>query len=87
MTAGGDECAAKVQSEILRRAQNDTGRGRMGSENLQGLREEIDLFVKIRNTIAGIVGVLTDMNALTAERPQGSNFHELLEALEARLAE
>ena len=59
---------------------------RVSSENLQGIREEIDLFVKIRNTAAGIVETLGDMNALGAEQQQGAGFEVLLRALEARLA-
>jgi hypothetical protein len=42
---------------------------------------------KIRATIAGIVITLGDMNALTPDQHQGSNFQALLSALEARLSE
>jgi GTPase SAR1 family protein len=59
----------------------------VGSENLQGIREGLDLFVKIRNTAAGIVDTLGDMNALGPEQHQGAGFEVLLRALEARLAE
>jgi Leucine-rich repeat (LRR) protein len=56
-------------------------------ENLEGIRDELDLFAKIRNTIAGIVAILGDMNALTPDQHQGSNFESLIRALEARLAD
>jgi len=57
------------------------------SENLAGIRAEIDLFSKIRSTIAGIVDILVNMNALTPEQHRGSNFEELIRAVKARLAE
>jgi internalin A len=59
----------------------------VGGENLQGIREELDLFAKIRGTLAGIVDILGDMNALTAEQHEGAGFDALLKALEARLSE
>ena len=59
----------------------------VSGEYLQGIREELDLFAKIRNTIAQIADILSDMNALTPEQHQGANFSSLLQALEARLAE
>ena len=70
-----------------KKAELDSAMKGVGSENLQGIREEIDLFAKIRTTIAGIVDILGDMNALVPERYQGSNFQALLSALEARLSE
>ena len=59
----------------------------VGSENLQGIREALDLFVKIRNTAAGIVETLGDMNALSLEQHQGAGFEVLLRELERRMAE
>jgi hypothetical protein len=46
-----------------------------------------DLFAKIRETIAGIVDILGDMNALSPGQHQGASFEALIGALEARLAE
>lgn len=60
---------------------------KVGGENLQGIREELDLFSDIRNTIARIVDILSDMNTLTPEQHRGSNFDALLQALESRLSE
>lgn len=59
----------------------------VGGEYLQGIREEIDLYTDIRNTIARIVDILGDMNALTPEQHRGSNFDALISAVEARLSE
>jgi internalin A len=59
----------------------------VGGENLHGIREELDLFADIRATIAQIVDILGDMNALTLDQHQDSSFDSLLQALEARLSE
>ncbi len=70
-----------------KKAELDAAMKEVASEDLQGIREEIDLFAKIRTTIAGIVDILADMNALTPEQHRGSNFQALLSALDARLSE
>jgi hypothetical protein len=53
--------------------------------NLQGIREEIDLYDRIRDKVSGLTSILKDMNTLTPEMHQGSNFSELFEAIEQRL--
>lgn len=58
----------------------------VGSEYLAGIREEIDLFTKIRNTVANLMDILGDMNTLPPEQHVGSNFDALIHAVEARLA-
>ena len=50
----------------------DTAMREVGQENLQGIREELDLYERIRNMVAGIVDVLADMNALTPEMHRGA---------------
>jgi GTPase SAR1 family protein len=60
---------------------------KVSSANLAGIREERDLYAKIRATIAGIVDTLADMSALTPEQHRGSNFQELERALKVRLTE
>lgn len=59
----------------------------VGGENLEGIHDELDLFAKIRNTIANIVNVLGDMNALSVSQHQGTKFDSLLRSLESRLSE
>jgi internalin A len=59
----------------------------VGGEYLDSIREELDLYAKIRATIADIMNILGDMNALTPESHWASNFQELLRTLEARLSE
>jgi hypothetical protein len=70
-----------------RKAELDSEMKGVGGEYLQGIREDLDLFAKIRGTIAGIVDTLGDMNALSPAQHQGAGFQALLEALERRLAE
>lgn len=54
----------------------------VGGENLHGIREELDLFAKIRATIAGITDILGDMNALTLEQHRATNFADVVRAVE-----
>jgi internalin A len=57
----------------------------VGQENLQGIREELDLYEKIRNTIASIIDVISDMNTLTPEMHRGTGFEQLYSALDDAL--
>lgn len=59
----------------------------VSGEYLVSIREELDLFAKIRGMFDHIVDVLADMNALTPEQHKGSNFDILLQSLDARLSE
>ncbi|HEU4556773.1 MAG TPA: hypothetical protein VFS20_02950, partial [Longimicrobium sp.] len=58
----------------------------VGGEFLQGIREDLDLYAKIRHTIAHITDILRDMNVLTVDEHQGSDFDALIQALEQRLS-
>jgi two-component system, NtrC family, response regulator AtoC len=53
--------------------------------NLQGIREEMDLYDRIRDKISGLTSILKDMNTLTPEMHQESDFGELYNALEKRI--
>jgi hypothetical protein len=55
--------------------------------NLQGIREDIDLYDRIRDKVSGLVSILKDMNTLTPEMHKDSNFDQLYKALEKRLEE
>ncbi len=57
----------------------------VGQENLQGIREELDLYERIRNTIASMMDVLGDMNTLTPEMHRGTDFEQLYRALNQAL--
>ena len=63
----------------------DAKLARVGPENLQGIHDERNLYETIRNTIARIVDVLADMNALTPETHRDSDFAELYRSLEVAL--
>ncbi|MET0426796.1 MAG: COR domain-containing protein, partial [Actinoplanes sp.] len=49
----------------------------VGQENLHGIREDLDLYEKIRNTIARITDVLADMNTLTPAMHEAGEFGDL----------
>jgi internalin A len=57
----------------------------VGSENLQGIREEIDHYTNIRNTIAELTSILSNMNNLTSDIHSKSEFAELVEAIDDQL--
>jgi Leucine-rich repeat (LRR) protein len=56
---------------------------RVKGSNLQGIREELDLYEKIRATLGGLLNILGDMNVLSPERHRATDFEELLRALDA----
>ncbi|HSE16329.1 MAG TPA: toll/interleukin-1 receptor domain-containing protein [Pyrinomonadaceae bacterium] len=53
--------------------------------NLQGLREELDSYDEIRDNVSNLTFFLNDMNTLTAEILENSNFASLISELEKRL--
>lgn len=70
-----------------KKAELDKEMKAVGGEYLQGIREELDLYALIRQTIAKITDLLGDMNALTVDAHQGSGFSSLIESVKARLSE
>lgn len=54
--------------------------------NQQGMREELDSYDEIRDNISNLTFFLKDINSLTAEIQENSNFASLISALEKRLA-
>jgi hypothetical protein len=52
--------------------------------NLQGIREDMDLYDRIRDNISGLTSILKDMNTLTPEMHHDSNFSILFDAIEKR---
>jgi predicted NACHT family NTPase len=59
----------------------------VNAANLQGFRDDIDLYTDICGTIAGLIDILKDMNTLTPEMHTESGFDELFQAVERKLAE
>lgn len=55
--------------------------------NIQSALDEINLFGRIRATIDNLTNTLKDMNTLTPEIHENSNFSQLIEALISRLNE
>ena len=55
--------------------------------NLHGIREDMDLYDRIRDKISGLASTLKDMNTLTPEIHQESNFSYLYDAIEKRMKE
>ena len=53
--------------------------------NLQGIRDDMDLYDRIRDKISGLTSILKDMNTLTPEMHQDSNFGILYDAIEKRM--
>lgn len=59
----------------------------VSAANLQGFRDDIDLYTEIRGTIAGLIDILKDMNTLTPEMHIELDLDELFKAVERKLAE
>ena len=57
----------------------------VGSENLQGVREALDLYVTIRNEIAKIVDVIGNMLAYTSNAHEEEGFERLFRAIVAKV--
>jgi GTPase SAR1 family protein len=57
----------------------------VNQEDLEGVREQLDLYAKIRRTITQLMKILRDMNALTTQSHLRSKFDTLTRAIEAQL--
>jgi hypothetical protein len=57
----------------------------VSATNMQGVREEIDTYDAIRDHVAGLTFMFKDMNTLTPEMHENSNFSVLIASLERRL--
>ena len=53
--------------------------------NLQGIRDDMDLYDRIRDRISGLASILKDMNTLTPDLHRDSDFRELYHAIEKRM--
>jgi hypothetical protein len=68
-----------------KRAELDAAMKEIGQEHLEGIRDELDLYEDIRNTIGKITNVLKDMNTLTPDVHRGTNFEQLFTQLDIAL--
>jgi hypothetical protein len=58
-----------------------------GLSKLEGITQELDLYTEIRNCIASLTDTLKDMNTLNIDLHCESGFTEMIQAVEAKLAE
>jgi TIR domain len=65
----------------------DTEMKTVSAANMQGFRDDIDLYAKIRGTIAELTNILKNMNTLTVEMHNNSNFDELFTSINNKLSE
>jgi TIR domain len=59
----------------------------VGAANLQGFREDIDLYTEIRATIADLTNILRDMNTLSPSIHTESNFEALFKEIEGKIGD
>ncbi|NEP63484.1 MAG: hypothetical protein F6K31_42405 [Symploca sp. SIO2G7] len=76
-------CVRRWESEIN---ELDEAIKCVSASNLQGFRESIDLYTRIRNTITELTETLSNMNSLTPASPAESGFVDLILAIEERLS-
>jgi len=69
----------------VRRAELAEAMKTLDPANLQGIREDMDLYDRIRDKISGLASMLKDMNTLTPEMHQVSKFGILCDAIENRM--
>jgi formylglycine-generating enzyme required for sulfatase activity len=67
-------------------AELDKAMREVGQANLQGIREDIDQYSRIRDKVSGLTSILKDMNTLTSEIHRDSDFSEIYSGIEQRMA-
>jgi hypothetical protein len=65
----------------------DTAMKGVSAANMDGFREDIDLYDEIRDNLPKLSDILKDMNTLTPELHRQSGFKELIDAVMAKLEE
>lgn len=60
---------------------------RVSAANMEGFREDIDLYAEIRTLLPKLMDVLKNMNTLKPEIHQRSGFTEIFNAVMAKLEE
>jgi formylglycine-generating enzyme required for sulfatase activity len=59
----------------------------VGQANLQGIREDIDQYSRIRDKVSGLSSILKDMNTLTPDLHRDSDFGEIYASIQRKMAE
>lgn len=67
-------------------AELDKAMREVGQANLQGIREDIDQYSRIRDKVSGLTSILKDMNTLTPDLHRDSDFSEMYAEIEKRMA-
>ncbi len=65
----------------------DEAMNSVSNANLQGFREDIDLYTEIRNIFSELANIIRDMNSLTVKIHSESEFSAMIEAVSAKLEE
>lgn len=68
-------------------AELDKAMREVGMANLQGIRDEIDQYTRIRARIAELTDILKDMNTLTPDIHHDSDFNEIYDGIVRRMKE
>lgn len=71
----------------MKRAQLTEAIKTLDSANLQGIREDMDLYDRIQAKISGLTSILKDMNTPTPDMLRASDFSDLCDAIEKRMKE
>lgn len=71
----------------LKRAELADAMRAVDPANLQGIRDDIDQYDRIRDKISGLASILKDMNTLTPDMHRDSQFSTLYEAILERIKE
>jgi hypothetical protein len=74
----------KKQIEDLEKTAQDEG---LSLADMMEFSDEVELYIEIRQNIKSLADVLKDMNTLSVETHQGSNFSKLIEAVQQALAD
>lgn len=71
----------------IKRAELAKAMKKLDPANLQGIRDDMDLYDRIRDRISGITSILKDMNTLTPDMHRDSDFSDLYDAIAKRMEE
>lgn len=66
-------------------AELDAAMKQVGAADLQGIRDDIDLYTRIRAAIAGLTEIFKDMNTMTPEMHRGTYFETLHQAIKSAI--
>ena len=67
-------------------AELDQAMKEVSQANLQGIREEIDQYSRIRDKVSGLTSILKDMNTLAPDMHRDADFSEIYTGIENRIA-